>query len=210
MYRIAMRHIATLTALLLSVAALAQTPPASPAPNATKTGIDAVLGARSNGDDFLPADKAFRFDATADGSDRVRLNWEIADGYYLYRARIKVSTTSTAAQLGPTEFPPGQIKSDEYFGKQEVYHHELIASVPVARARGGVLELPLQVSFQGCAEKGLCYPPITKVIFPEHASSAAVPASHPWEGYAILGGGVAFLLAGLLLRKGRQLDLPAA
>src|SRR3984885_13987378 len=111
MYRIAMRHIATLTALLLSVAALAQTPPASPAPNATKTGIDAVLGARSNGDDFLPADKAFRFDATADGSDRVRLNWEIADGYYLYRARIKVSTTSTAAQLGPTEFPPGQIKS---------------------------------------------------------------------------------------------------
>jgi thiol:disulfide interchange protein DsbD len=166
MYRIAIRHIAAFAALLLSVAALAQTTPASPAagPNATKTGIDAVLGAKSNGDDFLPADKAFRFDATADGSDRVRLNWEIAEGYYLYRARIKVSTTSTAAQLGPTQFPPGQIKSDEYFGKQEVYHHELIASVPVARARGGALELPLQVTFQGCAEKGLCYPPITTTV----------------------------------------------
>ena len=149
MYRTALRPIAALAALLLSVAALAQTSPASPAaaPNATKTGIDAVLGTKSNGDDFLPAEKAFRFDATADGSDRVRLNWEIAEGYYLYRARIKVSTTSTAAQLGPTEFPPGQIKSDEYFGKQEVYHHELIASVPVARSRGGALELPLQVSF---------------------------------------------------------------
>jgi thiol:disulfide interchange protein DsbD len=166
MYRTALRHIAALAALLLSVAALAQTTPASPAAaaNATKTGIDAVLGTKSSGDDFLPAEKAFRFDATADGSDRVRLNWEIAEGYYLYRARIKVSTTSTAAQLGPTEFPPGQIKSDEYFGKQEVYHHELIASVPVARARGGALELPLQVSFQGCAEKGLCYPPITKTV----------------------------------------------
>src|ERR1700689_1148713 len=106
MYRIAIRHIAAFAALLLSGAALAQTTPASPAaaPNAPKTGLDAVLGAKSNGDDFLSPDKAFRFDATADGSDRVRLNWEIAEGYYLYRARIKVSTTSAAAQLGPTQF----------------------------------------------------------------------------------------------------------
>ena len=55
--------------------------------------------------------------------------------------------------------PPGHVKNDEYFGRQEVYHHELRATVPVARTSGGPLELPLEVTYQGCADKGLCYPP---------------------------------------------------
>ena len=139
--------------------------------------IDTLLGApKASGDEFLPPDVAFRFDALADGSDRVRLNWEIADGYYLYRARIKVATASAQAQLGAPQFPPGQIKSDEYFGKQEVYHHELVATVPVARAAGGVLELPLQVTYQGCADAGLCYPPITKALTLKLSSGASAAA----------------------------------
>jgi thiol:disulfide interchange protein DsbD len=94
----------------------------------------------------------------------VRLTWEIADGYYLYRARIKVATSSAAAQLGTPQLPAGLIKNDEYFGRQEIYHHELTALVPVARAGTGSFELPLQVTYQGCAEAGLCYPPITKDV----------------------------------------------
>jgi thiol:disulfide interchange protein DsbD len=103
----------------------------------------------------------------------VRLNWEIADGYYLYRARIKVLTSSASAQLGAPEFPTGDIKTDEYFGRQEVYHHELIATVPVARASGGALELPLEVTYQGCADAGLCYPPITKRVSVKLSAGAA-------------------------------------
>ena len=163
------RHI-PIAALLLLCAALygsaawaAPAQPAHPAPGAT--GIDAILGsARTSGDDFLPPDKAFRFDAFADGTDRVQLSWAIADGYYLYRARIKVKTPSSSAQLGVPEFPAGQVKTDEYFGKQEVYHHELTVTVPVARASGGSLDLPLEVTYQGCADAGLCYPPQTKVL----------------------------------------------
>jgi thiol:disulfide interchange protein DsbD len=133
----------------------------------TAKGIDAVLGAskaKSGGDDFLPPDEAFRFAAIPDGPDHVRLIWQIADGYYLYRARVKAATTSTAAQLGALEMPTGETKSDEYFGKQEIYHHELVAGVPVARASAAELALPLQVTYQGCATAGLCYPPITKEI----------------------------------------------
>jgi hypothetical protein len=48
------------------------------------------------------------------------------------------------------------------------------------------------------------------VLFPEHAAAPTAAPPHPWEGVAIVGGGIAFLLAGLLLRKGRTLDLPAA
>ncbi len=160
------RHIAFALLLGAGLDAWAQgaSPPAAP-PGTAQGGINALLDSvKTSGDEFLPPDQAFRFDALPEGSDRVRLNWEIAEGYYLYRARIKVTTSSPSAQLGAPEMPAGDIKTDEYFGRQEVYHHELIASVPVARASGGALELPLEVTYQGCADAGLCYPPITKSV----------------------------------------------
>ena len=139
--------------------------PAAASSPATDKGLSSLLGSvKTTGDEFLPVDEAFRFDALPGGSDQVVLNWEIAEGYYLYRARIKVATGSGAAQLGAPQFPPGQFKTDEYFGRQEIYHHELRVTVPVARAAGGTFALPLQVTYQGCAEKGLCYPPQTKSV----------------------------------------------
>jgi thiol:disulfide interchange protein DsbD len=161
------------TRLAAAAAPAAADPPASAsattgsASSLTPKGIDAVLGAskaKSGGDDFLPPDEAFRFAAIPDGPDHVRLIWQIADGYYLYRTRVKAATTSAQAQLGALEMPTGETKSDEYFGKQEIYHHELVAGVPVARASAAELALPLQVTYQGCATAGLCYPPITKEI----------------------------------------------
>src|SRR5260370_18908772 len=154
-------------------------PDPAPAPSqaAPKGGINALLDSvKASGDDFLPPDRAFRFDALPDGTDRVRLNWEIADGYYLYRARIKVATPSTRAQLGAPQMPQGQIKTDEYFGRQEVYHHELVATVPVLRATGGAFQLPPQVTDQGCADPGLVYPPITKNVTVNLSPGAAYPA----------------------------------
>jgi thiol:disulfide interchange protein DsbD len=187
------KHI-PIAALLLSAALqipAASAAAAQPAPGAT--GIDAILGsARTSGDDFLPPDKAFRFDALADGTDRVRLNWTIADGYYLYRTRIKVKTPSSSAQLGVPQFPPGQVKTDEYFGKQEVYHHELTLTVPVARASGGVLDLPMEVTYQGCADAGLCYPPQTKTFSVQLAGTASAAGSEgggPGGGATSAGGG---------------------
>jgi thiol:disulfide interchange protein DsbD len=137
-----------------------------PSSSISASTIDAVLkgGKKSSGDDFLPVDEAFRFSAFADGADHVKLVWQIADGYYLYRARVKVSTSSPQAQLGALQMPTGEIKQDEFFGKQEIYHHELVAGVPVARASAAALSLPLEVTYQGCASAGLCYPPQTKSI----------------------------------------------
>jgi thioredoxin:protein disulfide reductase len=204
-----MRHISAATLLLLTILGVGAgsgadapgppgaAPPASAAPSGKSTGLDAVLGSvRTSGDDFLPPDQAFRFNALAGGTDTVRLNWEIADGYYLYRTRVKVSTPSASAQLGTPQFPPGQVKQDEYFGRQEIYHHELAVSVPVARAKGGDLELPLQVSYQGCADKGLCYPPITKSVtlrLPGSGAAAASGGGGASESAATVGGGATFL-----------------
>jgi thiol:disulfide interchange protein DsbD len=163
--------------------------------------INAILGAarNSNEDEFLPPDQAFQLAAYADGPDKVRLEWVIHEGYYLYKSRIKVASTSAQAQLGTPALPQGKEKEDEYFGKQEVYHDELTATVPVARAAGSALDLPVEVTYQGCADKGLCYPPITKnlkVNLPAGGGSAssggsagAVAGAVPTTSASLAGGG---------------------
>jgi len=140
-----------------------------PAATASRTAgnLDSILGARrqgSNEGDFLPPDEAFRFDGFADGPDRARLVWQIANGYYLYRSRLAVQTASPKIQLGRLALPTGSVKTDEYFGRQEIYQHELVGELPVARAADSASDVELAVTYQGCAEAGLCYPPITKTI----------------------------------------------
>jgi len=140
---------------------------ALPAAAGGAAGINAILGAQRSGradSDFLPPDDAFRFDGFAGGPDRARLVWQIADGYYLYRSRLAVQTTSPKVQLERLQLPTGTFKTDEYFGRQEVYHRELVAELPVAKAADTATDVELAVTYQGCAEAGLCYPPITKRI----------------------------------------------
>jgi thioredoxin:protein disulfide reductase len=166
--------------------------------------------------DFLPPDEAFRFNALADGPDKIRLTWGVTDGYYLYRARIKASSDSEAAKLGELVLPTGETKIDDYFGKQEVYHHDLVGSVSVARTGAGDLTVPLKVTYQGCATAGLCYPPITKtisVVLPaagpaatSAASNAGVPANGPNAAATTAGGGATSLAgAGAFVSEQDQL-----
>ncbi|MCC7461685.1 MAG: protein-disulfide reductase DsbD [Gammaproteobacteria bacterium] len=131
----------------------------------TDAGSLNTLAARpAGGDEFLDPDVAFRLEVQPEGPDRVRLRWSIAPRYYLYRDRIKVKTDTAGVSLGKTDFPPGILKNDEYFGEQVIYHDELIARVPLSRAAGRAQPLGLAVTYQGCAEAGLCYPPITKTF----------------------------------------------
>ena len=137
------------------------------AASAAAGGINSILGAHRESaahDEFLPADDAFRFDGFADGPDRAKLVWQIATGYYLYRSRIAVLTKSATVQLGRLALPHGTFKTDEYLGKQEIYQHEVVGELPIARAAGDATDVELAVTYQGCAEAGLCYPPLTKTL----------------------------------------------
>jgi thiol:disulfide interchange protein DsbD len=162
---------------LLTAAAWLACPRMAPAGPAS--GIDSALNrgkSQSSEPDFLPPDEAFRFSALADGPDKIRLIWGITDGYYLYRARIKASSDSDQAKLGELVLPTGETKVDDYFGKQEVYHHDIVGSISVARSGASQLAVPLKVTYQGCATAGLCYPPITKtvsVVLPPAGGGAA-------------------------------------
>lgn len=168
-----------------------------------------MRGIDSNETDFLPPDVAFRLGARVDGN-LIKVRWVIADGYYLYRQKIEVRAESPDLQVLAPQLPKGVMKTDPYLGTQEIYTQQVEVAVPYTRFDFGAHPIQIKVTYQGCAEAGLCYPPITKVVFPGAAIQPAAVAtpSHPWEGVAILGGVLAFLLAGLVLRKGRKLDIP--
>jgi thiol:disulfide interchange protein DsbD len=169
-----------------------------------------MRGVDSNETDFLPPDVAFRVAARIDGNV-VKVRWVIADGYYLYRRKIEVKAESPDLLVSTPELPPGTVKTDPYLGTQQVYTQQVEAVVHYSRIDAGAHPLQIKVIYQGCAEAGLCYPPITKVIFPTVGSAAVVASEppHPWVSTAIISGAFAFLLAGLVLRKGRKLDTPA-
>ena len=121
-------------------------------------GIDA-----SGEDEFLDPDVAFVLDAAPAGPEAIEARWNIAEGYYLYREKFRFSAVEgSGATLGEPGFPKGKIKDDEYFGPMEVYYGSVAAIVPVTHAGAG--EVAVDVTYQGCAEAGLCYPPITRTV----------------------------------------------
>jgi thiol:disulfide interchange protein DsbD len=130
---------------------------------ASTAAAQGLLGPASNEDQFLPVDQAFILSAVPDGADRVLLDWQIAPGYYLYRHRVSAKTPTPGFALGEVEMPDGKKKTDEFFGDVEVYYDALTATVPVTRPEDGS-SLELVVGYQGCADAGLCYPPVTKTL----------------------------------------------
>ena len=117
----------------------------------------------SGEDEFLDPDVAFVLSAAATGPDAIEARWDVADGYYLYRDKFEFQVTGGSdSTLGMARFPAGKIKDDEYFGKMEVYYDSVTALVPVAHAAGDAVDV--DITYQGCADAGLCYPPITKTV----------------------------------------------
>jgi thiol:disulfide interchange protein DsbD len=136
---------------------------------------------RSN---FIPADQAFVFDFQQNQHD-LSLNWQIKDGYYLYRKQVSI--TPANAKVGEPQLPAGEWHEDEFYGKSEIYRHQLVVPVSVNQANTGAT---LTVTYQGCADAGFCYPPETKIVPLSEVTAAtqpaAPPASEKGEDYAEL------------------------
>ncbi len=116
------------------------------------------------GGEFLPVDEAFKPVLLPIDGNTVEVSWQIASGYYLYKDKISVATLTDNVQLGRLDLPAGEMKFDEFFGESEVYHEDVFAKLPLARATPDAMNLELELAYQGCAEDGLCYPPTTRVL----------------------------------------------
>ena len=109
--------------------------------------------------DLLEPEKAFKFSARALDGRTIEVRFDIADGYYLYKDKFRFAAEPAANKLGTAQFPPGKVKDDEFFGKVETFRHDLVIKLPMEPAPGAT-DFKLTVTAQGCADMGVCYPPI--------------------------------------------------
>lgn len=159
----------------LTLPARTDAAPATSAP----VDLNRALGLDSGDNEFLPVERAFRPSVSANTDGTALLaRWDVQDGYYLYRDKLRVELDSgNGVTLQAAQFPAGDIKDDETFGRVEVYHGPIEVRVPLARTDSAATTLGIKLSYQGCAEGLICYPPVTQsfdVALP--ASTTGMPA----------------------------------
>lgn len=110
-------------------------------------------------DDFLAPEQAFQLHTQMVDQKTVEVSYVIAPGYYMYRERFAFHARK--ATLGIPEMPKGVTHYDDTFAKDvESYRSRVAVRIPVA----GTGPFVLEVTSQGCADKGLCYPPMTSTV----------------------------------------------
>ncbi|NQZ27563.1 MAG: protein-disulfide reductase DsbD [Colwellia sp.] len=127
---------------------------------------------------LLTSKLAFPFSVTLDSPEILSLQWHIADGYYLYKKRIKLSatiihddssngdnvTTERATQLGAAQFPASLFIDDPAYKGLEVFRNTLIVKYALSGSETSFANTSLKIKYQGCADVGVCYPPVKKII----------------------------------------------
>ena len=111
---------------------------------------------------FLPPDEAFIPYINYQGDDYIQIRWDIKDGYYLYMGMFEFSTDDPNIKITKVIMPDGVKKKDEFFGNVDVYYKLAEANVYLEQPINK--NINLIVKYQGCADAGLCYPPITKKL----------------------------------------------
>lgn len=109
---------------------------------------------------LLDPEVAFRASARLVRADLIEVRYQTAPGYYLYRDRLAFALEPAEAMLGKPRLPAGKTKHDEFFGKQVIYRHRTVVTVPVTAGSG--VPLTLTADLQGCADIGVCYPPVRR------------------------------------------------
>ncbi|WP_235515288.1 protein-disulfide reductase DsbD [Achromobacter sp. Root83] len=129
--------------------------------------------------EFLEPEKAFVFSAEMASPDTLELRYRVAPGYYMYRERFAIAVNPAGATtLGEAVYPKGEVKYDPTFEKDmEVFHKDVAIRVPVG---AGSQPFTLTLTGQGCADAGLCYPPM----------DSSVKLTPVAGGYALAGTGL--------------------
>lgn len=124
---------------------------------------------------LLTSELAFPISVTLNSPEILSLQWDIADGYYLYKKRIKLSTTvinlddsnsrkEQATQLGEPQFPASLFIDDPAYKGMEIFRNTLIVKYAISGSKTSLANTSLKIKYQGCADAGVCYPPVKKTI----------------------------------------------
>jgi len=138
-----------------AAAASAAAPDPSAAPGKSSAGGTALLA----GNEPLPAEKAFVFEAIATGGNEILARFTMPKGYYLYRDKTSFTLADGAgATLGAPRWPAGKRHTDENFGATTVYFDQVEIPLPLMRADPSPRTVTVETHLQGCLEGSVCYP----------------------------------------------------
>lgn len=151
----------------------------------------------SAADQALPEDQAFRVEAIATSSDQILLRVQVAPGYYLYRDKTVLSTSSPGIALGQPQWPPAQPYEDAHFGQVMVYFESFEAPLALARDNQAAHSIRIDAEYQGCKDQGICYPVMRRSLTLELPQGAGAQLPVADSGGAEVGAGLG--LAGALL-----------
>lgn len=112
----------------------------------------------------LKPEQAFSFQARLLKADLIEVRLQTAAGYHLYKDKLKFAIEPSSITMGAPQFPAGQIKEDPYFGKQEIYRGQSDIRIPLSAPPAKETPITLLITYQGCSDAGLCYPPKTQKI----------------------------------------------
>ena len=116
---------------------------------------------------ILPPEQAFQVTAISTTGTELIVKWQVAPGTYLYQDKLLVTSLTDGVKLGVYTLPPASIKQDSVkpdgtLGDVAVYQDTVRLPIPLVRHNTAVTEFTVQVAYQGCAERGICYPPQTR------------------------------------------------
>lgn len=121
-----------------------------------------ALPAQAQDSKFLPPDQAFQFSIKPQGPKTLLLTFHIAKGYYMYQERFHYEPQTPGVTLGKPDYPPAEKLFDTNLGHEVLhYRDQVVFPLPVDAAPA---DFKLQVTYQGCSDAGLCYPPIDKIV----------------------------------------------
>ncbi len=136
-------------------------------------------------DELLPPEQAFALEAWLDG-DRLFAEYTIAPGYYMYRQRFEfvVDPDTGEVRIEALKIPPGKRKVDEFFGAVETYRDRVRIELPLARSGDDLTPFQVRATSQGCADIGVCYPPLKQALAVDPARTGRILPT-AWTGSAI-------------------------
>ncbi len=126
-------------------------------------------------DELLAPEEAFSLKAWIDG-DKLIAEYNIAPGYYMYRQRFdfEIETSDASVRFDVAQIPAGKLKNDEFFGEIETYRDQVIIQLPILFDSVRATEMKVKATSQGCADIGVCYPPLKQTLNVKLASNTAI------------------------------------
>lgn len=154
---------------VVQVAAAPSTAPESlmseaPEPSGLLDSLQTLMSGGTAQPEFLHPDEAFKFQLTPMDHETLLARFDIEPGYYLYKDKFSVDSDDPDITVTGLELPQGVRKTDEYFGEIVAFYEGFDAQVTLRRAGTGDRSASFRLRYQGCAEDGICYPPIEKNV----------------------------------------------